>query len=160
MRRWINGGDWGDKLLTPHERFLRNLYKKVLTLCNSCKAIKEGEFFDLMYVNLRQEGFNPHSHFAFLRYMGDDILLIVVNFSNESATIQINIPSIAFQMAKLPIGTITTKELLWDKPYKLTLVPDQSTSVFVGAADAVILPLGKSKKNPNFAISNLKDNNE
>lgn len=146
LRRWINGGNWGDKLLTPHERFLRNLYKKVLTLCNARKAISEGAFFDLMYVNLRQPGFNPHSHFAFLRYKGDDILLIVVNFSRESSTIQINIPEAAFEMAKLPMGTLTTTDLLWDKPYKLSLAPNHVTSVFVGAADAVILPLGKSKK--------------
>ena len=153
LRRWINGGNWGDALLTPHERFLRNLYKKVLTLCNARKAICEGEFFDLMYVNLRQPGFNPHSHFAFLRYKEDDILLIVVNFSHESSTIQLNIPSAAFSMAKLPIGTLTTTDLLWDKPYKLSLAPDHVTSVFVGAADAVILPLGKSNKKPNFAES-------
>ena len=154
LRRWINGGNWGDTLLTPHEKFLRNLYKNVLTLCNSRKAISEGDFFDLMYVNLRQPGFNPHRHFAFLRYKGDDILLIVVNFSHESSTIQINIPTIAFEMSKMPIGTITTTDLLWNKPYKLSLAPDHATSVFVGAADAVILPLGKSIKKPNFAPGN------
>ena len=146
LRRWLNGGAWGDTLLTPHERFLRGLYKKVFTLCNKRKAIKEGEFFDLMYVNLRNPNFNPHNHFAFLRYKGDDILLIVANFSNENANIEINIPAIAFTMAKLPIGSVLTKDLLWDKPQKLNLEPDMPTSVSVGPADAVILPLGKSKK--------------
>ena len=160
LRRWINGGNWGDKLLTPHERFLRNLYKKVLTLCNSRKAICDGAFFDLMYVNLRQPGFNPHRHFAFLRYKGDDILLIVVNFSHESSTLQIKIPEAAFTMADLPVGTITTTDLLWDKPYKLSLAPDHATSVFVGAGDAVILPLGKSNKKPKFASTNLKSSHE
>ena len=160
VRRWINGGNWGDKMLTPHERFLRNLYKKVLTLCNERKAIREGEFFDLMYVNLRNSSFDPHRHFAFLRYKEDDILLILVNFSHESATIQVNIPSIAFEMAKLPVGTFTAMDLLWDKPYKVTLAPDQATSVFVGAADAVILPLGKSNKKGNFVANKLTNNNE
>ena len=154
LRRWINGGNWGDTLLTPHERFLRKLYKNVLTLCNSRKAICEGEFFDLMYVNLRQPGFNPHSHFAFIRYKDDDILLIVVNFSNQSSTLNIMVPSAAFEMARLPIGTINATDLLWQKPYRLSLAPDHVTSVFVGAADAAIIPLGKSNKNPNFAVSN------
>ena len=158
LRRWINGGNWGEKLLTPHERFLRNVYKNILTLCNSRKAISEGKFFDLMYVNLRQPGFNPHSHFAFLRYTEDDILLIVVNFGHESATIHINIPEMAFTMANLPEGTMTTIDLLWQKPYKLSLAPDHVTTVFLGAADAAILPLGKSKKKPNFAtIKSKKD---
>ena len=154
LRRWINGGNWGDTLLTPHERFLRGLYKKVLTLCNQRSAIREGEFFDLMYVNLRQPGFNPHRHFAFIRYSKDDILLIVVNFAHESSTLQIMIPSMAFSMANLPIGTFTTNDLLWDKPYKISLAPDHVSSIFVGAADAVILPLGKSNKKTNFAPSN------
>lgn len=146
LRRWINGGNWGDKLLTPHERFLRNLYKRVLTMCNTHKAIYEGHFFDLMYVNLRQPGFNPHSHFAFLRYTDEEILLIVVNFSHESSTIQVNVPMAAFEAANLPIGVITTRDLLWDKPYKLSLAPDHASSIFVGASDAVILPLKPFQK--------------
>ncbi|MCH5239812.1 MAG: alpha-amylase family protein [Muribaculaceae bacterium] len=162
LRRWINKGDWGDVNLTPHERFLRNLYKKVLTLCNSRKAISDGEFFDLMYVNLRNPDFNPHRHFAFLRYSKEDILLIIVNFSNEQEAIKVIIPSLAFNMAHLPTGTLTTHDLLWDKPYKLTLVPDQAISVNIGAADAIILPLttsqslGKSNKKGNFAASKAK----
>ena len=151
IRRWLNGGNPGESLLSPHERFLRNLYKKVLTLCNERKAISDGAFFDLMYVNLRQPGFDPHRHFAFLRYTEDDILLIVVNFSRESSTLRINIPEIAFEMAGLPEGTFTTTDLLWGKPYKLTLSPVSPASVFVGAADAVILPLGKSNKKTKFA---------
>lgn len=143
LRRWLNKGAWGDALLTPHERWLRSLYKKVLTLCNSRKAICEGGFFDLMYVNLRQSGFNPHRHFAFLRYTKDDILLIAVNFSSESSTLNIIIPDLAFSMANLPEGEIITNDLLWERPYKLNLIPDRSVSVFVGGADAVILPLGK-----------------
>ena len=156
LRRWLNKGSWGDVQLTAHEKFLRGLYKKVLTLCNSRDAIKNGEFFDLMYVNLRQPNFNPHSHFAFLRYSANDILLIVVNFSNESASLEINIPALAFNMAKLPIGQVVTKDLLWDRPYKLNLIPDMPVFLSVGAADAVVLPLAKSNKKANFAVNSPK----
>lgn len=146
VRRWINNGNWGDKKLTPHERFLRNLYKKVLTLCNSQEAIREGEFFDLMYVNLRNPEFNPHSHFAFLRYTKNQILLIAVNFSKDSAKVDINIPEIAFEMCALPLGEIITTDLLWEKTVKLHISMDKPVSVFLGAEDALILPLSKSKK--------------
>lgn len=152
IRRWLNGGAWGDKLLTPHERFLRGLYKKVLTLCNARKAIYEGDFFDLMYVNLRNPGFNPHNQFAFLRYKDEDILLIIVNFAKEGVAVELNIPELAFTMANLPVGTLSTTDLLWEKPYRLELSPTHGTSIYVGAADAVILPLGESKKKPKFAI--------
>ena len=146
LRRWLNGGAWGDKLLTPHERFLRNLYKKVLTLCNERKSLSDGDFFDLMYVNLRNNGFNPHRHFAFLRYKDDDILLIIVNFSSYPTTMEIVIPSLAFEMAKLSPGKIIAKDLLWDKQVMVDLIPDMPISVSIGGADAIILPLGKSKK--------------
>lgn len=156
IRRWLNGGNWGEAKLTPHERFLRKLYKKVLTLSNSRRALREGAFFDLMYVNLQQPGFNPHRHFAFIRYDGDDILLIAVNFSHEPANMEINIPQLAFSMANIPVGRVETMDLLWEHPYNLTLEPDKPTSVFVGAADAAVLPLGKSNKKANFATSKEK----
>ena len=146
LRRWLNGGAWGDKLLTAHERFLRNLYKKVFEICRTRKAIYAGDFFDLMYVNLQRPGFNPHSQFAFLRYKDDDILLIVVNFSSEPTSVKLVIPDLAFTMAKLPHGKLTTNDLLWGKVHKLELKPDTEVSILVGGADAAILPLAKSKK--------------
>ena len=166
IRRWLNKGDWGGKLLTPHEKWLRNLYKKVLTLCNERPAIYSGGFFDLMYVNLRQPGFDPHRHFAFLRYKEDDILLIAVNFSKESFTLNIVIPEAAFNMAGLPEGDILTYDLLWERAYKLNLKRDQPVNVFVGGGDAVVLPLGKrdirnrkaEKKNPDKALKSSDDN--
>ena len=172
VRRWLNKGEWGDALLSPHERWLRKLYKKVLTLCNERKAIYEGEFFDLMYVNLQHTGFNPHRNFAFFRYKEDDILLIVVNFSHEPSVVNINIPELVFALAKLPQGEMTVLDLLWERSYKICLSPDRQVSISLGAADAVILPLKektgnkpvkessevnapsigrKSKKKPNFA---------
>ena len=88
----------------PHERWLRNVYKTILTLCNTREALRDGNFFDLMYVNLRQPGFDPHSHFAFLRYNGDDVLLIIVNFSREASHVSVMIPQLAFEMAGLEEG--------------------------------------------------------
>ena len=146
IRRWINNGKPGEKLLSSHEKFLRNLYKKVLTLCNRHKAIYDGNFFDLMYVNLRNQGFNPHRHFAFLRYKDDDILLIVVNFDDQPANMEIIIPELAFNMAGLPEGKVNASDLLWGKSHRLNLEPDKALNVNLGPADAVVLSLGKSKK--------------
>lgn len=143
VRRWLNGGKCDDELLSPHERWLRDFYKKVLTMCNSREALREGDFFDLMYANLRHEGFDPHRHFAFLRYKGDDVLLIVVNFSREESHVNIEIPRLAFEMSGMQRGEIVTEDLLWGKPHRLTLQPDNSVSVYLSGADAVVLPVGK-----------------
>ena len=143
IRRWINGGKCDDELLSPHERWLRDVYRKVLTLCNDRVSLREGNFFDLMYANLRQEGFDPHRHFAFLRYEGDDVLLIVVNFSTEESHVNVMIPQLAFEMTGMKKGEILTKDLLWGKAHKLKLSTDSPVSVYLRSVDAVVLAVGR-----------------
>ena len=145
MRRWYNGGKCDDELLTAHERWLRNVYKTVLTLCNEREALRDGSFFDLMYVNLRCPGFNPHSNFAFLRYKGDDILLIIANFSREAAHVSLVIPDLAFEMTGLERGEVVTNDLLWGKPHKINVSSTTPISVYLSAGDALVLPLGRKK---------------
>ncbi len=143
LRRWYNGGKCDDSLLSPHERWLRNVYKTVLNLCNSRVALREGDFFDLMYVNLQSDGFNPHSQFAFLRYKDDDILLIVANFSATSASVKVNIPDVAFRMTGLEEREIVSRDLIWGKPHKISISRHEPVSVFLSAEDALVLPIGK-----------------
>jgi glycosidase len=143
LRRWYNNGECNDELLSPHERWLRNVYRTVLTLCNEREAIRDGAFFDLMYANLRLPGFNPHSNFAFLRYKGDDILLIIANFSREESHVSLQLPDAAFDAAGLQEGEIVSKDLLWGKPHKLTLSRHTPLSVYMSAGDALVLPIGK-----------------
>ncbi len=112
VRRWLNGGKADGEFLSPVEKDLRAMYKKILTLLNGEKAISCGSFFDLMYVNFNNPDFSPHSHFAFLRHEGDTTLLIAVNFSDRSSTIKINVPSLAFTMMGITEGKRMAKELI------------------------------------------------
>ncbi len=143
LRRWYNKGKCNEELLSAHERWLRGVYRNVLTLSNERKALYEGAFFDLMYVNLRQPGFNPHTNFAFLRYKGDDVLLIIVNFSREGGQVNLVIPDLAFEMAGIQRGEIVTTDLLWGKPHKLNLSSTTPLTVYMSAGDALVLPIGK-----------------
>ena len=111
----------------------------------TAEALKEGAFFDLTYANLRQPGFNPHSNFAFLRYKDDDVLLIVVNFSRDAEHVNVVIPDLAFDMAKIERGEIVSADLLWGKPHKLNLSSTSPLSVYMSAGDALVLPIGKRK---------------
>ncbi len=139
LRRWWNDGKPSIKKLTPQEKWLRGVYQKVLTLCNSEAALREGNFFDLMYVNLRHEGFNPHRHFAFLRYSKDSVLLIAVNFDNVSAELDIVIPRVAFDMAGIKEGDIAADDILCGRTAFLKLRPDCGTRVHLNQKDAVVL---------------------
>lgn len=112
VRRWLNGGKADGGQLSPVEKDLRAVYKRILTLLNSEKAISCGSFFDLMYVNFNNPDFSPHRHFAFLRHEGDTTLLIAVNFSDTPSTLKINVPQLAFDMMGIKEGKRMAKELI------------------------------------------------
>ena len=111
LRRWLNHGRC-DGQLSDKEQWLRSMYRRILTLCNTERAIREGKFFDLMYVNYENPRLNPHRHFAFLRADGDELLVITVNFSDEEANVEINIPAHAFDYLDLRRGNVVATELL------------------------------------------------
>jgi glycosidase len=143
LRRWYNNGNCTLSRLTSHEKWLRGAYKKILRLCNESPSIKEGAFFDLMYVNLDNHDFNPHRQYAFLRYSDDEILLFLTNFANTPAKVELNIPDLAFDMAQIAEADVETEDLLWKKPYNFKVYRGQPVALEVGAYDALILPLKK-----------------
>ncbi len=148
LRRWNNDGRWNTAKLTAQERALRDTYSRVLSLCNSEPAIREGRFFDLMYVNYDNPGLDPHRHYVFMRMMpGDSLLLMAVNFSEQEADMEINIPSHAFDLLGLPEGTFEMTELLSGRKAKKVLDRDRKFATQVAPHGAVIwkLPLAASK---------------
>ena len=143
MRRWYDAGRCSTALLTPHERWLRSVYSRVLNLCNEAEAIREGAFFDLMYVNLRNPAFDPHRHFAFIRYSETEALLFVVNFDSKAENIGVMIPDLAFDMAIIEEGIFHTTDLIWGLDHTFEVSRDKPVSLEVGGYDAVIVPLQK-----------------
>lgn len=141
LRRWNNEGKWDEQALSQQERWLRRVYRKVLRLCNEAEAIRKGAFFDLMYVNLSNPGFDPHREFAFLRHTEKQKLLILANFSDSDRVSEIVIPQAAFEAAGLPTGNVKATDLLTGEPQQLELQPDQGTKVAVKRRCAVVLEL-------------------
>lgn len=145
LRRWYDGGKCSSLRLNKQERWLRKFYRTVLRMCNSSSAIRSGEFFDLMYVNLRNPGFNPHRQFAFIRYSGEEALLIVSNFDSKPCSIDLIIPELAIEMAGVETGRRNAEELLWQDNQELEVEPGQTTQIRVEANDARIFRLKKKK---------------
>lgn len=146
LRRWLGDGKGDGAALTAHEKWLRGFYTKALTMCNDCEALREGEFFDLMYVNLQNPAFDPHSAYAWLRYTGDQALLLVVNFAREGKRLEISIPDLAFDMAGLQEESIQTEDLLWGRPLSLCLSRDYPAQVSLQGSDALVIPLRLQRK--------------
>ena len=112
VRAWYNNGKCNTTQLTNEQKSLRKLYKQVLTLCNKEKAISQGAFFDLMYVNFDNNHFDPHRHYAYLRYTHNEIVLIAVNFGTQASEIAINIPQLALDMMNIDSASYDATELL------------------------------------------------
>lgn len=53
--------------MSQEQKYLAATYRQLLRFANEEKAIREGETFDLMYVNPGSENFDPRTNFAFLR---------------------------------------------------------------------------------------------
>ena len=103
LRRWHQGKPSAD------ERRLRALYRKLLRLCNSEKALANGEFFDLMYVN--QDTFDPSRLYAFLRHDGGEMILIVANFGEQAVDSAVRIPQHALKCADASPGKCVAVDL-------------------------------------------------
>lgn len=121
LRRWLNNGKADGGQLSQVEKDLRAVYAHILRLLNSEKAISEGEFFDLMYVNFSNPSFSPHRNYAFLRRCGDDVILIAVNFSDEGRELEINIPPLALGMYGIRQGLKKGKELISEREADVTV---------------------------------------
>ncbi len=138
LRRWLNGGHPGNARLTPAEQRLRAFYAKVLKLCNSEPAIREGAFFDLMYVNYENPTVDPHRHYLFLRSHGDETLVVAANFDSRPHTLQVNIPAHAFELLGLPQGTCVAQELLTGDKMQKTFSPDAPFAVALAPYGAAV----------------------
>ncbi|MCL1934619.1 MAG: alpha-amylase family protein [Candidatus Azobacteroides sp.] len=113
LRNWYNHGKINSEALTSDQKRLRNLYIRILALCNTSLAVREGKFFDLMYVNPPSADFNPDKQYAFMRYAGNELLLIAVNFDDRPVDIRVFLPEQAFSYFEIDETCIrSAKELL------------------------------------------------
>ena len=137
VRRWRNGGKFDGAQLTDEEKALRAYYRNVLTICNKEKAIREGEFFDVMYANYDNAMMNTSRQYAFLRKAGKELILVVANFDERGSHTQIRIPAHAFEWMGIPTSEEAhiAKDLLTGQAEEIMLQPD-------GMVELTLPPLG------------------
>lgn len=117
--------------LTSSEKHLFNVYKKLLTIATKESAVINGKFFDLMYVNLNSNKFDSNHLYTFLRKEGNELLLVVSNFSAETKEVYICIPSHAFDYLGLPEGKYIATDLLGDEVLDVNLNRDGNVKTIV-----------------------------
>ena len=152
MRRWFNHGKCDCGLSTEQEKWLRSLYAHILGMLNKYDALRIGNLFDLMYVNLQNKDFNPHSTFAFFRHTPEQIHLIIANFSTSAILPGIIIPEEAFTASGLVEGRYEVRDLLADvtapisATFNLDFKAGGKTFVPVGPCSAVVLEISLPNK--------------
>ena len=105
LRRFCNNGAYHAAQLTDSERRLYNLYTDLYSFIASSPALAIGATYDLVYANRHHGRFDPNKHFAFLRHVvgtEEEVLLVAVNFSDQSADVEIHIPPHAFEYLQIP----------------------------------------------------------
>jgi len=119
--------------LTAEEQELADIYNKVLGIACKEKAVTEGESYDLMYVNGQY-----HRQYMFLRRSKRSLLLVVANFDDVVAEVDVMIPAHAFEFLQLRENTYSATDLLSEQTTTLELRKDAAVHVSVPARGAVV----------------------
>lgn len=132
--------------LTKEEKSIEATYKKVLNIATSEKAVTEGKFFDLMYVNPTSADFNADRQYVFLRSNEDDLMIVLANFSDENSDCKINIPQHAFDYLNLKKGIMEGTDLLNGEKIAITLSDTDPLNLSVEAWSGRVIKISKRIK--------------
>lgn len=125
----VHRGYFDRRRLKRDEQRLQLKYQQILRIANREKAIQEGDFFDLMYVNGQTWKFNTRHMYAFLRKYEDEVLLIVANFSEERSYVGVVIPGHAFDVLGLPEREVVATDLLTGTDMEIDLERDGTVNM-------------------------------
>ncbi len=104
---WVDRGGLG-----AGERALEGTYARMLAIARNEAAVSRGAFFDLMYANTDPRTFDSGRLYAFIRKWGNEVLLVVANFSPLEARCGLTVPGHAFSHLGMEEGDVTATDLL------------------------------------------------
>jgi len=140
MVSWKNEGRWNEDELSSDQREVRHFYKRLLSIHHNEKTISEGAFFDLVYANFENPGFNTTKTYAFIRKAGNECLLCVINFEDMDRRVTINIPRHAFDCLTIEEGHLhAMTDLLTGNTYSLECSSDIPVVLDVPAYGGLLL---------------------
>lgn len=132
--------------LTKEEKSIEATYKEVLNIATNEKAVTEGKFFDLMYVNPTSADFNADRQYVFLRSNEDDLMIVLANFSDENSDCKINIPQHAFDYLNLKKGIMEGTDLLNGEKIAINLSDTDPLNLSVEAWSGRVIKISKRIK--------------
>jgi glycosidase len=146
-QRWMNGGKFDGGQLSDSEKSLRDYYKRLLNFTLKSKALM-GEYKQIQDFNLEQNPGYDQGMYSFVRWKGDERLIIVVNF-NQNTPIKgtIQVPNDIVGQWRLSEGSYPLQEQLFGKNNSILKISQGlgSFDVNLRPGESVILKLNNTK---------------
>lgn len=102
FNKWANNGKFDGAKLSKEQKQLQKRYSDILNFSIKSKAIGEGDFYDLMWVNHFEGGPDTRYIYAYLRYYNNDRVLVVVNFNKtEKQIFKLKVPDDALKLMNI-----------------------------------------------------------
>lgn len=127
---------WRRFSLPVKSRRLREYYAKVLEIATTTEVVRDGSFYDLMYANYNNPGFDASRQYAFFRSTASELLLVIANFDAESRMVSLTIPEEAWRFVGFESSRRHVTDLLtgkWDFYFIDTKQPFETTVPGYGA---------------------------
>ena len=140
LQAWANKGLFDGGQLSNEQKELRAFYQRLLCIARDDKAIQRGQMYDITYA--QGEGFNKQQHYAYLRHIKGETLLIVINFHDREQYIPIRIPNDAFVYLGLEgKANASAVDMLTGDKRAYTFVPDALNEIVLPAWTGVVLKI-------------------
>lgn len=111
-QRWMNGGKFDGGKLTEQEVSLRNYYQKVMTISAENPAM-QGEYESLHEHNLEGGQWYNERLFSFVRWQGEEKLIVVINFDTEATfSGELSLPANVIERMAISNGAHNLSDLL------------------------------------------------
>ncbi|KAK8865213.1 Alpha amylase, catalytic domain protein [Tritrichomonas musculus] len=133
----LRNGYYNPKGLTKDQVDLYDNYTKICSLARTEKAVSQGSFFDLLYVN----GHLNVRQYPFLRKKDDDLLLVVANFDDNAVSVDVNIPKAAIEYMNIATGKYKATDLLSNYSVEFEIQNDAPVHVDIPSYKAIALKL-------------------
>lgn len=137
----VRTGFFSKKELSVEQKNLAGIYNKVLGICNTEAAIREGVMFDLMYANQHKANFHPQRHYAFMRKHDHEVIIVIADFGDKDENISVTIPRHAFEYLHMEEQEATGIDLLTSRQQTVSLKKDGEISFFVKGYNAVVFKM-------------------
>jgi glycosidase len=121
-QKWLNNGQFDGGQLSESQQKLRQFYSQLLNAVNKNEALNDGLFYELMLANEHQNGFNQRLY-IFLRYTGNQRILVITNFNRTENTISIKLADDLLKLFNLS-GHVEFTDLLSGTKYNTENIND------------------------------------